>query len=307
MSSQLSPEPPLGLSQERVVTRMSGFLGLAMVLGLIVVAVFLIRLGILDPNGHDRRDPLVLPILGGILTIITAIVCLTGHFVVPPNDSRVMVLFGKYVGTVKTNGFYWANPFTLKHRVSLRARNLNGEKTKVNDKSGNPIEIAAVVVWQVRDTYAARFDVDDYLEYVETQSESAVRKLASSYDYDGAEDQMTLRGDTGEISEHLRNELEERLARAGIHVVEARITHLAYAPEIAQAMLQRQQAEAMVAARTKIVEGAVGMVEMALEELKTRGVVELDAERRVAMVSNLLVVLCGERTTPVVNTGTLYS
>lgn len=299
MASQQATHPPRGPSDEREVSRMSGFLGIFMILVMVGLAIYLIRLG-----AKAENPP---PILLGVLTLITAVVCATGHFVVPPNDSRVLVLFGKYVGTVKKNGFYWANPFTLKHKISLRARNLNGEKTKVNDKAGNPIEIAAVVVWQVADTYAARFDVDDYLEYVETQSESAVRKLASSYDYDGAEDEMTLRGDTGEISEHLREELEERLARAGIHVIEARITHLAYAAEIAQAMLQRQQAEAMVAARTKIVEGAVGMVELALDQLKAKGVIELDAERKAAMVSNLLVVLCGERTTPVINAGTLYS
>ncbi len=291
------------MSQERVVTKLSGFLMLLVAFAELAGAIWLIRQGVLAE--------VVWKILLGILGIVVFVVLLCGFFIVNPNDSKVLVLFGKYTGTVKGNGFFWVNPFTLKHRVSLRAQTLNGEKLKVNDRAGNPIEIAAVVVWRVEDTYAAKFDVDDYHEYVDTQSESAVRKLASAYYYDAGENDddelTTLRGDTESINEHLRTELEERFERAGIHVIEARIAHLAYAPEIAQAMLQRQQAAAVVAARRRIVEGAVGMVEMALAELGTRDVVELDDERRAAMVSNLLTVLCSERTTPVVNAGSLYT
>jgi len=291
------------MSSERVVKRMNGFLGLLMAIGVLTGTILLFI------NGAQTENPFL--ILSGVFGIICFVVTLCGFFIVNPNDSKVLVLFGKYTGSVKENGFFWVNPFTIKHRVSLRAHNLNGEKLKVNDKAGNPIEIAAVVVWKVQDTFAAKFDVDDYEDYVATQSESAVRKLASAYHYDLGEaeesDDTTLRGDTEAINEHLRQELEERFARAGIHVIEARIAHLAYAPEIAHAMLQRQQAAAVVAARKKIVEGAVGMVEMALGELGERQVVELDDERKASMVSNLLTVLCSERTTPVVNTGSLYS
>lgn len=287
------------MSNEKVVSRMSGFIGLVMWAVFVAGCIWCFKRA--DETGEEGM------IFAGIGLVIVSVVTLCGFFVVNPNTSRVTVLFGKYKGTIKENGFFWVNPFTIKHVVSLRAFNLNGEKIKVNDAGGNPIEIAAVVVWQVRDTHAAKFDVDDYTEYVEVQSESAVRKLASSYHYDGADEDTTLRGDTEEVNDHLRTELEERLARAGIHVIEARITHLAYAPEIAQAMLQRQQASAVVAARTKIVEGAVGMVEMALDELSAKKVVELDDERRAAMVSNLLTVLCSERTTPVINAGSLYT
>ncbi|MFH0945802.1 MAG: SPFH domain-containing protein [Planctomycetota bacterium] len=287
------------MSNEKVVTKVSGFLMLLVVLVLVVGTVLAFVEGAKDDNWRF--------IVSGFAGVVITLVVLCGFFIVNPNTSKVLVLFGKYKGTVKQNGFFWVNPFTIASALSLRAHNLNGEKLKVNDKAGNPIEIAAVVVWQVRDTYAAKFDVDDYLEYVETQSESAVRKLTSAYHYDGTDEEITLRGDTENINEHLRTELEERLSRAGIQVVEARISHLAYAPEIAQAMLQRQQATAVVAARTTIVEGAVGRVEMALEELAKRGVVELDMERRAAMVSNLLVVLCSERTTPVINAGSLYT
>ncbi len=237
---------------------------------------------------------------------------LGGLFIVNPNESRVLVLFGTYKGTAKKNGFAWANPFYTKRRISLRARNLNGQKLKVNDKAGNPIEIAAVVVWQVEDTYRASFDVDDYENYVVVQSEAAVRHLAGSYPYDtfeepGQEEGLTLRGGTDQVAAVLEGELGERFHRAGVRVVEARISHLAYAPEIAEAMLRRQQASAVVAARTQIVNGAVGMVELALQRLSERHVIELDEDRKAAMVSNLLVVLCGEsNATPVVNTGTLY-
>jgi regulator of protease activity HflC (stomatin/prohibitin superfamily) len=227
---------------------------------------------------------------------------------VNPNEAAALLLFGAYKGTVKKNGFCWANPFYTKMKISLRARNLNGEKLKVNDLSGNPIEIAAVVVWQVAETAEALFEVDDYEEYVETQSEAAVRHMASAYPYDGDEATISLRGSTDELNQHLQKELQERLGRAGVDVNEARLSHLAYAPEIAGAMLQRQQASAVVAARQKIVEGAVGMVELALEELNKKTIVTLDEERKAAMVSNLMVVLCSEHSAqPIVNTGTLYT
>ena len=242
---------------------------------------------------------------GGLL--IAALLHTCGFFIVNPNDAAALLLFGAYRGTVKTNGFHWANPFYRKLRISLKVRNLNSEKLKVNDLVGNPIEIAAVVVWQVRNTAQALFDVDDYLNYVTTQSEAAIRHLTSSYPYDGGEEETTLRGTTETVNEHLQRELQERLGRAGVEVVEARLSHLAYAPEIAHAMLQRQQASAVIAARQKIVEGAVGMVEMALHELSAKQTVQLDEERKAAMVSNLLVVLCSEHAAqPVLNTGTLY-
>jgi regulator of protease activity HflC (stomatin/prohibitin superfamily) len=239
------------------------------------------------------------------------ILILAGLFVVNPNDSRVLILFGKYKGTVKENGFCWANPFLVKKRVTLRARNLNGEKLKVNDKAGNPIQIAAVVVWQVEDTFRASFDVDDFEHYVVVQSEAAVRHLAGRYPYDtfedNAEEKLTLRAGAEHVNGMLENELSERFARAGIKVIEARISHLAYAPEIAEAMLRRQQATAVVAARFQIVEGAVSMVELALQKLAAKNVVQLDEERKAAMVSNLLVVLCSESSaSPVINAGTLY-
>lgn len=244
--------------------------------------------------------------------LILFILTLPGYFIVNPNDARVLVLFGSYKGTVKKNGFYWANPFLTKAKVTLRARNLNGEKLKVNDAGGNPIEIAAVVVWQVEDTFKAAFEVDDYEHYVIVQSEAAVRHMAGAYPYDDFSDDeagagLTLRGGTDEVANVLERELGERFERAGIRVMEARISHLAYAPEIAEAMLRRQQATAVVAARSQIVEGAVSMVEMALDRLASEGVVELDEERKANMVSNLMVVLCSESSaTPVVNAGTLY-
>ena len=274
------------------------------------VAIILIGLGIYSLiHGIQVDDtrwiiPLILGVLLGILILI-------GLFVVNPNDSRVLILFGTYKGTVKKNGFFWANPFLTKKKITLRARNLNGEKLKVNDKAGNPIEIAAVVVWQVQDTFHASFEVDDYEHYVIVQSEAAVRHLAGSYPYDTFEDDadeiLTLRAGTEQVNTQLENELQERFQRAGIKVIEARISHLAYAPEIAEAMLRRQQASAVVAARTQIVNGAVSMVELALEKLAANNIVELDDERKAAMVSNLLVVLCSESSaSPVVNAGTLY-
>ena len=234
---------------------------------------------------------------------------MTGLFSVEPNQGVVLTLFGKYKGTERNAGLRWTNPFYAKKRISLRVRNFEPSKLKVNDREGNPIEIGAVVVWQVVDSAEACFEVDNYDNYVHVQSESAVRNLATSYAYDAHDNtQMSLRSNTADVAAHLKREIEERLAKAGVRVLEARITHLAYAPEIAQAMLQRQQASAIVAARSTIVEGAVGMVEMALEMLARKGVVHLDEERKAAMVSNLLVVLCGERgTQPIVNTGTLYT
>ncbi|MCS7026156.1 MAG: SPFH domain-containing protein [Bryobacteraceae bacterium] len=242
------------------------------------------------------------------LAILADLLIMAGLFTVAPNQAVVLQLFGKYVGTVKTTGLRWANPFYSKHKISLRIRNFETENLKVNDHDGNPIEIAAVVVWKVVDSAEAVFEVDNYEDYVHVQSESALRNLASAYPYDAHNDnEMSLRGNTAEVATHLRREIQERLAKAGVEVMEARISHLAYAPEIAAAMLQRQQASAIIAARQKIVEGAVGMVEMALEMLARNRVVELDPERRAAMVSNLLVVLCGERgAQPVLNTGTIY-
>jgi regulator of protease activity HflC (stomatin/prohibitin superfamily) len=248
-------------------------------------------------------------IILGAVTVLLAIFLFAGLFTLQPNTAAIFILFGAYKGTFRESGFCWRNPLIIKQKVSLRARNLNGEKLKVNDKNGNPIEIAAVVVWRVEDTAQAIFDVDSYEQYVTVQSESAVRHLANSYAYDGgADEEITLRSSAETVNEALQQELQERLGKAGVVVVEARLTHLAYSPEIAQVMLRRQQAEAIVNARTRIVQGAVGMVEMALDEIARKAVVELDDERKASMVSNLLVVLCSESEVhPVVNTGTLYS
>src|SRR5262245_38655898 len=239
---------------------------------------------------------------------IAALVCLCGLFVVNPNEGRVLLLFGDYRGTVRDAGLRWANPFYAKRRISLKVRNFESGKLKVNDNDGNPIEIAAVVVWRVADTAEAVFEVDDYAHYLTIQSEAAVRNLATRYPYDAHEEgKVSLRGNTAEVAQDLKHEIQERLARAGVQVIEARLSHLAYAAEIAGAMLRRQQAGAIIAARQKIVEGAVGMVEMALEQLSRSQMVQLDEERKAAMVSNLLVVLCADREAqPVVNTGTLY-
>lgn len=234
--------------------------------------------------------------------------CAGGLFMINPNEGRVLQLFGKYVGTAKVEGFRWANPLYAKKRISLRVRNFETNRLKVNDIDGNPIEIGAIVVWRVVDTAEATFQVDHYEEFVKIQSESAVRNLATQHPYDShSETKVSLRGHTATISEQLRTEIQERLAQAGVEVLESRISHLAYAPEIAEAMLRRQQAGAVIAARTLIVEGAVGMVEMALQQLSDKHIVDLDPERKAQMVSNLLVVLCGESATqPVINTGTIY-
>jgi len=250
-------------------------------------------------------------VLGGLTLTVNLVLVAPGLIIVNPNESKILTLFGKYVGTVKSDGFFWVNPLTTKKKLSLRARNLNGQQLKVNDKMGNPIEIAAVIVWQVNETAKATFAVENYLQYVNIQSEAAVRHLANSFAYDNMEDEsaeITLKDGAEKVSVLLEEELNERLSRAGIEVIEARISHLAYAQEIASAMLQRQQATAVISARKLIVEGAVGMVEMALDRLSEKGIVELDEERKAAMVSNLLVVLCGDRNVqPVVNTGTLYN
>lgn len=287
-------------STERPATYASGWTMLVLDL-LLFAAVPLLIVG--AAHGHAALMFLVVPVF------LAAAIIGTGFFTLQPNEAAVLTLFGAYRGTVRASGFSFTNPFVRKFKVSLRARNLNGEKLKVNDKRGNPVEIAAVVVWRVADTAQAVFDVDSYENYVRIQSESAVRHVASGYAYDDGEpNEITLRSGGEAVSAALTRELQERLGLAGVRIEEARLTHLAYAPEIAQAMLRRQQAEAVIAARQKIVQGAVGMVEMALNELSKKQVVVLDEERKAAMVSNLLVVLCGESEAhPVINTGTLYN
>jgi ribosomal protein S15P/S13E len=277
--------------------------GLAALVVLLAVAGFCLWQLILAIQDH--RDPLIIACAIGFAF---SAFLLTGLFVVNPNEAKVLQLFGQYVGTAKTPGLRFANPLYRKRTISQRVRNFESGKLKVNDLDGNPIEIAAVVVWKVVDTAEAVFEVDNYDNYVHVQSESALRNMATSYPYDAHDEQaMSLRGSTTAIADHLRKEIQDRLARAGVEVIEARISHLAYAPEIAAAMLQRQQAGAIIAARSRIVEGAVGMVEMALDMLSKKNVVTLDEERKAAMVSNLLVVLCGERNTqPIVNAGTLH-
>ncbi len=250
----------------------------------------------------------IVGVLAAAFLELCTLVCLGGFFVVNPNEARVLQLFGAYRGTVRTPGLRWASPFYSKKGVSLRVRNFESGKLKVNDLDGNPVEIAAVVVWRVVDTAEAVFEVDDFENYVKVQTESAIRNLASRYPYDSHDDEkVSLRGSTAAVAGDLKHEIQDRLARAGVEVTEARISHLAYAPEIAAVMLRRQQAAAIIAARTRIVEGAVGMVDMALERLAKSSHVQLDEERKAAMVSNLLVVLCSDREAqPVVNTGTLY-
>jgi regulator of protease activity HflC (stomatin/prohibitin superfamily) len=283
--------------QEKIITPPSGYLTFVLFLALLGGGIFALA------TEHFA--------IGALALVLNFVLVLPGLIINNPNESKVLTLFGKYVGTVKTDGFFWVNPLTAKKKVSLKARNLNGHQIKVNDKLGNPIEIAAVVVWQIQETAKAMFAVEDYLQYVSIQSEAAVRHLANIFPYDNFEDEeatITLKDGAEKVSSLLEAELSERLSRAGIEVIEARISHLAYAQEIASAMLQRQQATAVIAARKLIVEGAVGMVEMALERLSAKNIVELDEERKAAMVSNLLVVLCGDRNVqPVVNTGTLYN
>ncbi len=301
------------MSKEFERVPLSGWLMLPVLslafLGSIAWLVYTIVQAVKSAQAHAGVSALQITGLVGVsLLVIVLFVMLFGFFTLQPNTAAVLILFGHYKGTARRSGFHWVNPFVSAHKISLRARNLNGEKLKVNDQRGNPIEIAAVVVWRVEETAEAVFDVDNYEHYVSVQSESAVRHLASRYPYDKHEDdEISLRGSMDEVSLALQQELQERLSKAGVIVEEARLSHLAYAPEIAGAMLRRQQADAVVAARTRIVEGAVGMVEIALAELEKRRTVDLDPERRAAMVSNLLVVLCSEEgARPVLNAGTLY-
>jgi regulator of protease activity HflC (stomatin/prohibitin superfamily) len=288
------------MEKEKVNSPLSGYTALIVMVLLLVSAIVLLTMFNKEHFG----------IIGGPICIVLSCFFIPGLLVVNPNESSVLTLFGEYKGTLKQNGFYWLNPFLLKKKISLRARNFNSELLKVNDKLGNPINIGIVLVWKVEETYRAAFQVDDYMRFVEIQSESAVRKLAGHYAYDNFDDEqseITLRSGGEEVNHVLEKELSERLQIAGINVIEARIAHLAYSSEIAQAMLKRQQATAVVAARTKIVEGAVSMVEMALEKLEEKKLVSLDSERKAVMVSNLLVVLCSDKdASPVVNTGTLY-
>lgn len=286
------------MNTQKTFTPQNGFLWLLIALGMIASAIFF---------SIRTENPLF------ILVLLPGLFLLGGFIIVNPNESKVLVLFGKYSGTVLQNGFFWVNPLFVKKKVSLRARNFDSEKLKVNDKNGNPIIISVILVWKVADTYKAMFEVDRYEDFVKIQSDAAVRKLAGLYPYDDFDDNdannhpITLRSGMHEVNHALEEELSERLAIAGIEVLEARIGYLAYAQEIAQAMLKRQQAAAVVSARMKIVEGAVGMVEMALHELSAKQIIELDDERKAAMVSNLMVVLCSDKdASPVINTGSLY-
>ena len=283
-----------------------GFPGVPMLLLVLAVGIGLF-LNVVRLVGERAFPPFI------FFTIVSSIVLmlffLAGFFVVNPNEGRVLQFFGTYVGTSRRTGLQWLVPFYTKRRISLRVRSFESAHLKVNDKEGNPIEIGAVIVWKVVDTAEAAFEVDNYESYVKVQSEAALRNAATSYPYDSHDEAgvISLRGSTAQVADHLKEEMQQRLQKAGVEVVETRISHLAYAPEIAAAMLQRQQAGAIIAARTRIVEGAVGMVEMALDSLSKRGVVHLDEERKAAMVSNLLVVLCGEKAAqPIVNTGTIY-
>ena len=284
------------MKEEKIITPANGYLMLFVFLILLIGSIYMLI---------AQENPWF------AIGILASILIAVGFVMVQPNNSRVLLLFGKYVGTIKQNGFYWVNPFYSKKKISLRASNFDSERLKVNDKLGNPIMISTILVWRVYDTYKAAFDVDNYENFVRVQTDAAVRKLASMYPYDnfaddGHEEDITLRSSVNEVSETLEKEIEERLSIAGIEVLEARIGYLAYAQEIANAMLKRQQATAIVAARHKIVEGAVGMVEMALEELNKKELLELDEERKAAMVSNLMVILCGDKdASPVLNTGTL--
>ena len=314
---------------ERAYRPLSGWFPLLVLLLMIAAIPVLFARGAMLIDDNVPYGPLF--IVAAILAIPTVIITLFGFMAIAPNDARVLLLFGDYKGSVRTSGFYWVNPFFSKKKITLRIRNFEtgsihspevkgadgkvihaaartaGRPSKVNDREGNPIDISAVVVWRVVETAEAMFEVQDYEDFVAVQSEAALRSLATRQPYDSEDHEISLRGNTAEVCEHLTHDIQERLDKAGVEVIEARISHLAYAQEIAAAMLQRQQASAVVAARAKIVEGAVGMVQMALDHLAKDNIVELDNERRAAMVSNLLVVLCSDRhTQPVVNTGTLY-
>jgi regulator of protease activity HflC (stomatin/prohibitin superfamily) len=288
------------MEKEKLNSTSSGYMGLLILLVFLAGGIFIMVMFNQELFG----------LIGGPVFLVLASFMAAGFLVINPNESSVLTLFGEYKGTLKRNGFYWVNPFFVKKKISLRARNFNSELLKVNDKLGNPIMIGIVLVWKVEETFKAAFQVDDYNRFVEIQSESAVRKLAGHYAYDNFDDELTditLRGGGEEVNHLLEKELSERLHIAGIKVIEARIAHLAYSAEIAQAMLKRQQATAVVAARTKIVEGAVSMVEMAMHKLSERKIVDLDDERKAVMVSNLLVVLCSDKdASPVVNTGSIY-
>lgn len=283
------------MKYEKVYSAVSGYLMFLVLLVVLLAAIFSFLFGMVW--------------IGGILLPVFLLIAV-GFTVVNPNESCVLILFGAYQGTIKKNGFFWVNPFFVRKKISLRARNFDSETIKVNDRIGNPIKIGCVLVWKVEDTYKAAFEVDDYVHFVFVQSETALRKLAGAYPYDNFEDhdaQITLRGGGEEVNDELEREIKERLEIAGIHVIEARINFIAYAEEIASAMLRRQQATAVVAARFKIVEGAVSMVQMALEQLSEKEIVDFDDEKKAAMVSNLMVVLCGDKdVSPVVNTGTLH-
>lgn len=280
--------------QEKDLNPISGYVFLALAAVALILAAYF---------GFATQNPL------GVLGVILAIFIASGLFIVPPNGSRVMTLFGKYAGSVKKNGLFWINPFYTKKKISLRARNFDSERLKVNDKQSNPIMISVILVWRVRDTYKAAFEVDDFEHFVKVQTDSAVRELAGGYSYDNFDDdrlEITLSSGRAEVNTALEKEIQERLNIAGIEVLEARIGYLAYAPEIASAMLKRQQAIAVVAAREKIVEGAVGMVEIALKQLSDKHIIELDEEKKATMVNNLMLVLCGDNdATPVINSGTL--
>jgi len=317
---------------ERTIHPRSGWIPLLVWLAVLLSAPLLIVLCVIGAVSPPSQTVGPFLVMGIVLTIVLEIVAIFGFQAVPPNNARVMLLFGEYRGTIAETGFYWVNPFFSKKKISLRVRNFetgsimspettnelghvvtqgtrsSGKPSKVNDRDGNPIEISAVVVWKVVNTAEALFEVDDYEDFVAIQSEAALRSMATRHPYDSEDDDVSLRGSTTEVCEQLQQDIQERLDQAGVEVIEARISHLAYAQEIAAAMLQRQQAQAVVAARTTIVDGAVGMVQMALERLSRDNIIDLDEERRAAMVSNLLVVLCsGGHTQPVVNTGSLYS
>jgi len=316
---------------EKTFNPLSGWFPLIVTIALFLAGPFLFITGAIG-LGYPGGIAFVLRMVAGVILFLMAFISLFGYMAIAPNQARVLLLFGIYKGSALKSGFFWVNPFYSKKKISLRIRNFetgststpeqkseagkvlqkagrtHGRPSKVNDRDGNPIDISAVVVWRVVNTAEALFEVDDFEDFVQVQSEAALRNLATRHPYDSEDHEISLRGSTAEVCEQLQVDIQERLGKAGVNVIEARISHLAYSPEIAAAMLQRQQAQAVVAARTKIVEGAVGMVEMALDKLADKHIVELDDERRAAMVSNLLVVLCSDRhTQPVVNTGTLYT
>lgn len=287
------------MNKERNIGTVNG-----LVMVLIVIAIYAIGIYMIITGAQANQAAMTLT---GVIAMILNSILTGGFFIIEPNGSKVLLLFGNYKGTKRDPGLHWANPFLTKRGISLRARTLNGQILKVNDKTGNPVEIAAIILWRVADTYEACFEVNDYESFVAMQSETAMRHLASSFPYDTDGQELSLMHNTDEVSAHLLGELQDRLVRAGVEVLEARLSHLAYAPEIAGVMLRRQQAAAVVAARTRIVDGAVGMVKQALDKLSTEGVMNLDEERKATMISNLMVVLCSEQpATPVLNAGTLY-